>query len=240
MATQTIRLVNIFCAYSSEDAELRYELEMHLSVLRRLDLIRSWYNYAVDTNDQNEQEEAYIQSANIFLLLLSSDFMKSNFIHSSEMQKILEKHIRGQAYAIPILLHPVRWENTSLESLQILPINGQPVSTWLDINEAFVDIARDIHTFVNQYNVVDLERQSARQLFHQMKLIAQETQDLINSSTEKIQTLVATFDGDLRLLFHDLQILATDLSYQNEKLTDSLVASSTDLIESASLSAHAS
>ncbi len=85
-----------------------------------------------------------LDTAQIILLLISADFMASDYAYSVEMQRALERHERGEARVIPILLRPTYYRGSFFEDLPFLPSNGQPVTKWRDKDEAFQDIITGI------------------------------------------------------------------------------------------------
>jgi|GEM_PF-2335444 len=131
--------------YAHEDEALRVQLEKHLSTLRRQGFIAEWYDrkivpgtdWAVDIN-------LHLQSASIILLLVSSDFLASDYIFGAEMEKALRRHYEGTARVIPILLRPVDWEGAPFAHLQALPSDGKPITVWDNRDTAFANVAKGI------------------------------------------------------------------------------------------------
>ena len=60
------------------------------------------------------------------------------------MKRALERHKEGKGLVIPVILRPVMWKNAPFGSLQALPKDGKPVSTWPDFDSAFVDITEGV------------------------------------------------------------------------------------------------
>ena len=82
----------------------------------------------------------------IILLLVSPDFMSSDYCYGIEMKKAMERHERGEAVVIPIILRPVYFQGAPFGKLQALPTDAKPVKSksWSDQDEAFFDIAEGI------------------------------------------------------------------------------------------------
>ncbi|MBA2288268.1 MAG: TIR domain-containing protein [Ktedonobacteraceae bacterium] len=137
--------ISIFYSYALEDEEYRQRLETHLSLLRRQGLISTWHHYQVVAGtDRLQSIESHLNTASIILLLISPDFMASDYCYSIEMQLALERHVVGSARIIPVLLRPVDWHEAPFAHIQCLPRDERPVAIWPDRDEAFVDIARGI------------------------------------------------------------------------------------------------
>ena len=66
--------------------------------------------------------------ANVFLLLVSPNFLTSNYAYSVEMQHALQRHKRGEARVIPIIIQPCKWSNAPFANLQILPTDSRPIT----------------------------------------------------------------------------------------------------------------
>ena len=141
--------VTLFYSYAHEDEELRNELNKHLHLLERQGLITSWYDREIRAGDDWANEiDAHLESAQIILLLISADFLASDYCYGVEMKRALERHFTGEARVIPIILRPVDWKlDPILSSLQALPTDGKPVTTWSSYppyDAALEDIAKGI------------------------------------------------------------------------------------------------
>ena len=150
--------VNVFYCYAQEDKVLRDELEKHLALMKRKDQITGWYDRDISAGKQWEDEiYSHLNKANIILLLISPDFMYSDYCYSIEMQRALHRHENGDARVIPIILRPVDWDNAPFSKLQVLPTNGTPVSSWKNTDDAFVNVAKEIRRTVQEFLVDQLK-----------------------------------------------------------------------------------
>src|SRR6185312_10508812 len=93
-----------------EDKAFRDKLD---SVLRRTDQITSWTNLELSpgTEWQKEIVDYHLNTAHIILLLISANFMVSDFCHSIEIEQAIERHKAGTARVIPIILRPADWHD---------------------------------------------------------------------------------------------------------------------------------
>ncbi len=141
--------VTLFYSYAHEDEPLRDELNKHLSGLQRQHLIQAWHDRQIPAGADRAQEiDTHLESASIILLLISADFVASDYCYGIEMQRALQRHNEGSTRVIPILLRPCEWEHTSFAKLQALPRNGIPITSWPSRDEAFREIARDIREVI--------------------------------------------------------------------------------------------
>jgi hypothetical protein len=144
--------IELFYSYAHADERFRAELEGHLSVLRRLGLILDWHDRRIDIGDDWKGEiDSALERAQIILLLVSPDYLASDYTYDVEMKRALERHEAGEARVIPVILRPVGWSDTPLGKLQALPKNGRPVSQWRNRDEAFADVVRDIRAVAESF-----------------------------------------------------------------------------------------
>ncbi len=142
--------LSLFYVYSHEDERLRNQLEKQLSLLKRQGLITVWHDRdIVAGTDWAQAIDEHINIADIILLLISSDFLASDYAYSIEMRHALERHKKGEARVIPIVLRPVDWEVTPFSTLQAIPRDGKPVTSWNNRDEAFSDIAKSIRRIID-------------------------------------------------------------------------------------------
>lgn len=143
--------IEIFYSYSHKDEKLRSKIETHLSLLKQQGLVIDWHDRKINAGKELQREiNNYINTAQIILLLVSPDFLASEYLYSIEMKRAMERHEAGACYVIPIILRPVAWENTAFSKLRILPTNGVPVTSWSNRDKAFLDIAQGIEKVVKE------------------------------------------------------------------------------------------
>ena len=145
MADTLKQEIKLFYCYAHEDKALRDELEKHLSWLRRRYQLINWHDREIMPGEEWEQAiDMHLNTANLILLLISSDFMNSDYCYGKEMQRALERHREGTCRVIPILLRPTYWEGAPFSSLQLLPTDARPITRWPDRDEAFQDVVTEI------------------------------------------------------------------------------------------------
>jgi tetratricopeptide (TPR) repeat protein len=134
-------VVEVFCSYAQEDATWLSKLEAHLSLLKRQGFVSLWhYRLLVAGADWSHEIDTHLNTASIILLLISADFLNSDYCYGVEMQRALARHAVGEAQVIPILLRPVDHSSAPFAHLHALPSNGQPISTWSDEDAALADV----------------------------------------------------------------------------------------------------
>ena len=141
--------LEVFFSYAHADEEWRDKLEKHLGGLKRQRRILTWHDRKILPGAEWAPEiGAHLSSADIILLLISSDFISSEYCWSVELKQAIKRHEAGNARVIPIIVRPVNWKKTPFARLQALPKDGKPVSTWPDIDEALLNVAEGVQNAV--------------------------------------------------------------------------------------------
>src|SRR5437773_2327810 len=79
------------------------------------------------------------------------------------MDRAMARHVANEARVVPVLLRPVDWTGAPFSSLQMLPSNAIPVSSWSNRDEALQDVARGIRQIVTELLGVDTTTQQTHQ-----------------------------------------------------------------------------
>lgn len=142
--------VSVFISYAHEDRRLRAGMEKQLSILKRQRLLAIWHDREITAGSEWSGEiSAHLDKADLILLLISPDFVASDYCYDVEMKRAVERHDAGEARVIPVILRSVMWSNTPFSKLQALPTDGKPINTWGDRDAAFLDVAEGIRTAIN-------------------------------------------------------------------------------------------
>lgn len=137
--------IEVFYSYADADEDLRSKLDTHLSQLRRDGLITTWHKRQIIAGtDWAKAFDEHFNMASVILLLISADFLASDYCYGVEMQRAMERHDANEARVIPILLRPCDRQSAPFGKLQSLPSDGRPVSNRLNSDEAFANIAQGI------------------------------------------------------------------------------------------------
>ena len=137
--------IELVYSYSHKDQSLRDELAAHLSPLEREGLISSWYDRCIVPGKELDREiDARLDRAQIILLLVSADFIASDYCYGREMKRAMERHEAGDARVIPVIVRPVDWSGTPFRKLLGLPDDGRAVTSWSNRDEAYLNIVRGV------------------------------------------------------------------------------------------------
>lgn len=143
--------VNIFISYSHEDESYKDKLEKHLTILKRNNLVETWHDRKIKPGEEWDKKiKDELENAQIILLLISVDFLSSNYCYDIEIKRAVERHEKGEAILIPIMLRKCDWSETSFSKIQVLPKNAKPVKNFEDEDEAFFSIVEGIKSSITE------------------------------------------------------------------------------------------
>ena len=138
-------MITLFYSYAREDEAFRDRLEAHLAPLKRQGIIATWHDRLIDPgHDFAQAISQHLEEADIILLLISADFINSDYCYDQEMTRALEKHAQGDARVIPVIVRPCDWESMPFGKLQAIPTDGKPISSFPDQDTAFFEVAQAI------------------------------------------------------------------------------------------------
>ena len=147
--------IALFVSYAHADRDLKAELDVRLKILQRRKLISKWDDGMIPPGKPwNEEILANLKKSRIILLLVSPEFLASDYINDHEVPLAMEMHGKNQATVIPIKLRMCNWEPDPYSALQA-PNGGNPVvgehdtkyerdAAWLAVEEAIEEAARSL------------------------------------------------------------------------------------------------
>jgi hypothetical protein len=143
------RPVRLFYSYAHADEAFRDELEKHLSTMRRSGLIEEWHDRRIGAGQEWEKQiDENLEAADLVLLLISPDFLSSDYCYEVEMKRALERHARHEALVVSVILRPADWKGAPFQKLKNVPTNGRPISRWEDRDEAWLDVVQYLRDLI--------------------------------------------------------------------------------------------
>jgi TIR domain len=150
MKSNSSQPLSVFYCYAREDRALRDELDKHLADLRRSGLIKAWYDGEILPGASWEKEiETHLKTAHVILLLVSADFIHSDYCYSKEMVQAIKRHDANEARVVPVLLRSTDCSNAPFNRLQRLPSDDVSVTSWEKRDEALTNVAQGIRRVVD-------------------------------------------------------------------------------------------
>lgn len=135
----------VFISYAHVDEALRAALRAHLSALERDGLVVAWDDREIPAGaDWADEIDARLDRADVILLLVSADFIKSEYCYGKELRRALERHAdpSDRAIVIPIILRPCDWQSAPFGKLQALPKEGRPLSEWPTADDYYTAVTK--------------------------------------------------------------------------------------------------
>jgi internalin A len=146
--------LRLFYSYSHKDEALRDELETHLKLLQRQGLIESWHDRRIAPGQEWKDEiDSNLERADIILLLISADFIASDYCYDIEMTRALELYNAKEAEVIPIILRDCSWHSAPFGKLQALPKDAKAVTNkdaWYSHDPAWTNVELGISTVIKK------------------------------------------------------------------------------------------
>jgi internalin A len=151
LTNEPLSAIRVMCCYSRKDERLREELDTHLKLMHRQGLITTWHDRNIDAGEDWKQSiDDNLERADIILLLVSSDFIASDYCYATEMKRALEKHRNGEAVVIPLIVRDVNLSIAPIKEIQCLPRDGRPITLWDDRDSAWRDVSEGIQKVVEK------------------------------------------------------------------------------------------
>ena len=143
--------IEVFYSYSHLDERFRVELVRHLRLLERQGIIRGWHDRKISagTEWRNSIDE-HLESADIILLLVSANFLDSDYCYDTEMTRAMERHAQGEARVIPVILSSCRWYRAPFGRLQALPKEARPIENWERAADAYTNVVEGIESAIEE------------------------------------------------------------------------------------------
>jgi hypothetical protein len=149
----------VFFSYSHADEAFRDRLETNLTILKRQGIIETFHDRRILAGDEVDSSiSSELERADIILLLVSADFLASNYCYDIEMTRALERHTRGEARVIPVILRPCEWRETLFGKLLATPNDGKPITTFPNLDDAFLQVTQAIRRAVTTGGAVSGNR----------------------------------------------------------------------------------
>jgi TIR domain len=147
--------LNVFIVYSRNDIEYLKKLQTHLTQCCRVNNLKIQSDGEISPGQPWRKEiSKFLESAKIIVLLISSDFLNSDYIINDELPEVLSREKRGECVVIPVIVRPcIGWD--ALIQNQALPKDAKPISTWDNPDSAYVDITKGIERAAQKIRDLD-------------------------------------------------------------------------------------
>src|SRR5690348_3616401 len=112
------RPIEIFCCTAREDQQYLEKIRQHLGPSVSKGTITLWDESMIRGGESRNQEiEKHLESASIFLLLISAEFINSKYCYDHVTKKALARRVARDAIVIPVIVRQSPWKSTELQGL---------------------------------------------------------------------------------------------------------------------------
>jgi hypothetical protein len=148
-------VISVFFSYSHVDEALRDELEKQLAMLKRQGVIGAWHDRRISAGQElHSAISDKLETADLILLLVSPDFLASDYCYENEMFRAMERHDAGEATVVPVILRPCDWHGAPFGKLMATPPDGRPVTQWPDRDQAFLEVTKAIRSALREVSPI--------------------------------------------------------------------------------------
>lgn len=142
----------MFISYSHKDEEYKDALLEHMASLRRTGEVEEWHDRKIEPgkNWKNEISQ-HLHNSTIIIFLISASFINSDYCVEVEAKTAFEKHLKGEALLIPIVIRPTHWNDSEFANIQSLPKDSKPVTTWENADMAWLDVVQGIKVALSEF-----------------------------------------------------------------------------------------
>ncbi|GER89772.1 hypothetical protein KDW_39340 [Dictyobacter vulcani] len=141
--------IEVFYSYASEDEKYFQTLQTHLSMLQRQHFISTWNDNQIKAGMHRRQTiDDHLENAAVILLLISPDFLASDYCYNFVMRRALQRGANREAQIVPILVRPCDWSPAPFAELQCFPRNGKPITLWENHDLAWNDVTAGVRQII--------------------------------------------------------------------------------------------
>src|ERR1044072_399505 len=121
--------MGVFISYSHKDKRWLDRLRVHLKQLEDKGVIDPWDDTRIKTGKKwRDERKRAIVSAKVAVLLISADFLASDFISKNELPPLLAAEQTRGLIILPVIVSPSRFAKTeSLSSFQAINPSLKPI-----------------------------------------------------------------------------------------------------------------
>jgi hypothetical protein len=144
-----------FISYTHRDARYAERLRTALAVLKSQGLVEDWHDRRIRAGAEWAAEiDQHLSSADLVLLLVTPDFLASDYAFGIEVTRALERHAQGAAVVVPVIVRACDWMHTPLGKLQAVPTDGKPIASWKNRDDAWLNVTDGIRGVVLRTEVL--------------------------------------------------------------------------------------
>ncbi|MCX5646947.1 MAG: TIR domain-containing protein [Phycisphaerae bacterium] len=137
--------LSLFISYSHKDERFRDELAGALTAYERKGELAVWDDTKIVPGQKWEPEIlGKLERADIIVLLLSNDFMRSDYCVQKEMKRAIERDHANECAIIPIVVRPCRFDKLEVGQIQAILPHGKPIKQHRDRDAAWLEVTKQL------------------------------------------------------------------------------------------------
>lgn len=202
MSDSKPKAIKAFISYSHKDADLLNKLHEHLSALRRQGLLDDWTDKEIRAGGViDDHIDRQIKHAQLYLLLVSSAFIQSNYCFDIEFKRACERQQAGEAVIVPIIIRECDWNIPELKRFKALPDDGKPVVSrhWHDEDAGFASVSAGLRKLLETWSggQIGIKKKSSKEKFvpTDSHITVEQREELRKLADEIVDRLVARMSG---------------------------------------------
>lgn len=142
-----------FISYSHRDEWALDRLRVHLAMLERQGKITAWSDKMIEPGGNIDAAVVkQLQTCELFIPLVSPDFLASFYCYEKELAKAIARHDKGEIRIVPVVIEPCDWKGSPLVSFKMLPKDGKAVSEYTNPNNAFLEVTNGLRAISESFS----------------------------------------------------------------------------------------
>jgi hypothetical protein len=148
----------VFISYSHKDEVWKDRLVTHLGVLQQESILDLWDDRRIGAGGNWYQKiQEAIAKAKVAVILVSADFLTSNFILSEEVPHLLERRDKEGLRIFPVIIRPCAWKRVKwLARMNLRPKGDKSISSGAEhqIDADLAAIAEEVAAIIESKNPI--------------------------------------------------------------------------------------
>lgn len=135
----------LFISYSHMDAHVLERLHAHMAILRSEGKVVAWFDREILAGGNlNTDIREKLDDADIFVAIVSPDYLNSNYCYEVEFKQALERKDKGQLVIVPVIAQPCDWHASPFGKMKAIPTDGKAISDWVNENAAYLNVIQEL------------------------------------------------------------------------------------------------
>lgn len=198
--------LKVFISYSHKDEEYKAQLLTFMAPLIDGSNISQWNDEQILPGQEwDEKIQNAFREAEIIILLISPEFLASNYIIKNELPLAIQKHRNKEAHVIPIFIRPCHLKyHPEINDLEGLPKGKKPVSKSDDKDSTYLEIVEGIDKVVQELTSEDNPPSTKKISELKDSLLQSNVDDLKSKKTIYLAVTSKNLKAKRRSLFYEL------------------------------------